>query len=83
MNYYFRYAFTKTLIYLNLLPKKTKVNLRTLAKHGLIKLSDGKKHGVKILGGGELKTALIIQLPCSKSAVKKIEKAGGKVEKGE
>jgi len=69
--------------YLNLLPKKTKVNLKTLAKHGLIKAGDGKKHGVKILAGGEIKTALIVQLPCSKNAIKKIEKAGGKVEKGE
>ena len=36
-------------------------------------------YGVKILGDGDLKVALNITLPISKSAAKKIEKAGGKV----
>jgi ribosomal protein L18E len=31
------------------------------------------------LGGGEIKKKLTINLPISKSAAKKIEKAGGKV----
>lgn len=66
--------------YLNLLPKDTKVTLENLGKHGIINQKEGKKFGVKILGEGELEKPLAIYLPISKSARKKIEKAGGKVE---
>ena len=66
--------------YLNLFQKNESVNLTSLAKKGIIKEKEGKKFGVKILGDGELKVALKVKLPCSKGAVKKIEKAGGKVE---
>jgi large subunit ribosomal protein L15 len=39
-----------------------------------------KKQGVKILGDGELKIALTVNLPTSKSAKQKIKNAGGIVE---
>jgi large subunit ribosomal protein L15 len=42
--------------------------------------SDAKKYGVKILGDGELKHALTVKLPISKSARAKVEKAGGTCE---
>ena len=57
----------------------TIVNNETLVKYGLLKkeLQDCQ---VKILGEGDLKTALTVKLHCSKGAKLKIEKAGGKVE---
>jgi large subunit ribosomal protein L15 len=65
--------------YLNILPKNSLVNIETLIKHGIVKEKEAKEFGVKILGDGELKIPLKVELPCSKGAVKKIEKAGGKV----
>jgi len=65
--------------FFNLLPKNAKVNIDSLIKHGLVDKKEAKKFGVKILGGGELKVPLVVQLPCSKGAEKKIKKAGGKV----
>lgn len=65
--------------YLNLLPKGSKANLKTLIKHGIVEEKEAKKYGVKILADGELKVKLKVELPCSKGATKKIEKAGGKV----
>lgn len=67
------------LIYLNLLPSGSKVNLDSLIKHRIVKEKDAKLLGVKILGNGEIKKKLSVYLPTSKSAKKKIEKAGGKV----
>lgn len=54
-------------------------DLAALAKGGVISEKVlGKK--VKILGDGEIKTAVTVEgLPMSKSAKEKIEKAGGKV----
>lgn len=43
---------------------------------------DDLKNGVKILSFGEVKNALIIKLPISKSAKDKIEAVGGRVENG-
>lgn len=63
--------------YLNGLKANTEVTLETLQKAGIIDQSVTK---VKILGDGELSVPLTIKLPTSKGAVKKIEKAGGKVE---
>jgi large subunit ribosomal protein L15 len=54
--------------------------LKTLISNHLVEEKDALLYGVKILGDGELKNALIIRLPISKKAAKKIEKAGGKVE---
>lgn len=65
---------------LNLLPKGSTVDIKTLAKRGIVKEDDATQFGVKILGDGEVKVPLTVKLPCSKGAVKKIEKAGGKVK---
>jgi len=65
--------------YLNLFKKGEKVNLTTLVKKGVIAADETKKQGVKILGDGDLKVALRVELPTSKGAAKKIVKAGGKV----
>ena len=56
---------------------ETTINPDVLRKAGVIKT----KHPVKILGDGELKTALNVQAhKFSKSAQEKITKAGGKFE---
>lgn len=67
--------------YLNLLPKDSEVTLATLIKAKIVKEDEAKIFGVKILGDGELKVPLIVRLPCSGGAKKKIEGAGGKVVK--
>ena len=64
---------------LNLLPAGSKVDIDFLVSHKLVDAKDAKSDGVKILGNGEVKKKLTIELPISKSAAKKIEKAGGKV----
>lgn len=64
---------------LNKLPKGSIVDLDILIKHKLIKGSDARMFGVKILGNGDLQNSLTISLPISKSAAKKVEKAGGKI----
>lgn len=64
---------------LNFLPADTIVNNETLVKYGLLK-KEWQDCQVKILGEGDLKTALTVKLACSKGAKQKIEKAGGKVE---
>lgn len=69
--------FILNLKYLNSLKPFTEVTLESLKKHKIIEKSITK---VKILGDGEITVPLIIKLPISKSAAKKIEKAGGKVE---
>jgi large subunit ribosomal protein L15 len=65
--------------YLNLLPKGSEVDLKTLIKHGLVEAKEADRFGVKILGEGALTVSLKVKLPCSKGAIEKIEKAGGKV----
>lgn len=67
--------------YLNLFTSNSTVNLKTLIKGGIVKEVDARKCGVKVLGGGEIKKKLIVELPVSKSAARQIEKAGGKVVK--
>lgn len=56
------------------------VSVDTLIKNKVLP-SSAKDLKVKVLGDGELKVALNITLPVSKSALKKIEKAGGKLIK--
>ena len=57
--------------------KKSNVNVSDLIKNGLVSKNDL----VKILGSGELKTALNIEAhKFSKSAQDKIEKSGGKIK---
>jgi len=65
---------------LNGLKKGTVVDIKSLSDNKIVNLEDAKKYGVKILADGELTVSLIVKLPVSKEALKKIEKAGGKVE---
>lgn len=54
------------------------INVEVLCEAGVVKQV---KDGIKILGNGELEKKLTVQAAkFSKSAVEKIEKAGGKVE---
>ncbi|MCL4397808.1 50S ribosomal protein L15 [Patescibacteria group bacterium] len=62
--------------YLNSLKPNTEVTLKSLQAAKIIDTNIDK---VKILGDGDLKVALVVKLPCSKGAVRKIEKAGGKI----
>jgi large subunit ribosomal protein L15 len=61
------------------LKKGQKVNVETLITAGIISSSEAKKRKIKILGQGELKTALVVELPTSKEAAKKILAAGGQI----
>lgn len=64
------------IIKLNLLPAQTSVTLAALHRYKLIDSSVSK---VKIVGSGTISKPLTINLPCSKTALAMIEKAGGKV----
>ncbi|MBI2011289.1 50S ribosomal protein L15 [Candidatus Daviesbacteria bacterium] len=70
---------TLTLDQLNTFKRGSNVNAASLVEADLISEKEINKKGVKILNIGEIKTALIIGVPISKSALKKIEKAGGKL----
>ncbi len=60
------------------LPANTEVTLGSLLENGILTSNDGP---LKILGNGELKTALNIKAAAfTKSAVQKIEAAGGSCE---
>lgn len=65
---------------LNLLPPNSVVDIAQLVKSKIVHKNDAEYYGVKILGEGEISIPLEIKLPISKSAQKKVEKAGGKVE---
>lgn len=65
---------------LNLLKKDSVVDIDMLVKNHIVFPDHARKYGVKILGDGEIKIPLIVKLPVSKNAAKKIEKAGGRVE---
>ena len=56
------------------------VTVESVIKHNLVSADRARFAGVKLLGDGEISVALTVQLPCSRSARKKIEKAGGTVE---
>lgn len=58
---------------------KTVVDITKLLEAKIISAKDVKR-GIKILGTGEIKSALTIKLPVSDSARKIIEKAGGNIE---
>lgn len=64
---------------LNLLPSGTHVDVDTLIKERIVREDDAKQFGVKVLGNGTIKKKLIIEIPISKSATRKIERSGGKV----
>ncbi len=55
------------------------VTLQSLIDKKIVAEGKAKNHGVKIMADGEIKTALNISLPVSRSAASKIEKAGGKI----
>lgn len=66
--------------YLSQLKAHTIVDLECLIKNHIVKRDAAEKYGIKILGDGEVLQPLIVKIPISKMAAKKIEKAGGKVE---
>ena len=59
------------------------MDLKALIANNIVHQEDAKTYGVKILGDGDIKIPLVIKLPISKGASKKIIKAGGKIETGE
>lgn len=77
-NFYFKKNYNEINVYvLNQFENGAVVNKEALDKIGLIPLS---RNGVKILGNGDLKKKLEVHADVfSKSAIEKIEKAGGKV----
>lgn len=66
---------------LNLLKKGAVVDVESLIESQIVDSDSAKKYGVKILGDGELAVSLIVKLPVSKGAAKKILKADGRVER--
>lgn len=66
---------------LNRLKKNSKVDIKTLIENNIIDKDRVKTNGVKILGRGKINISLNVDLPVSKSAALKIEKAGGRVER--
>lgn len=51
-----------------------------LIKHHIVTKEGVETCGVKILGNGAIEVPLTIQVPISKSAASKVEKAGGSIE---
>ena len=64
---------------LNSLKKNTIVDVKALIENKIVNPEYIKKYGIKILGDGKLDVPLIVKLPVSKAALKKIEQAGGSV----
>ena len=64
---------------LNLLKKGSMVDIKSLIESRIVDADYAKRYGVKILGDGKLAVPLIVKLPVSKGAAKKIEQAGGSV----
>jgi len=57
---------------LNILPSGSKVTVEALIKAKIVNEKDAKVYGVKILGNGKLEKKLIIEVPASKSVIKKL-----------
>ena len=70
-------AFPVSVDALNEMPTGSIVSLATLVKYHMIHASVTR---VKLLGGEGLKQKLKVTVPCSQSARKAIEKAGGSVD---
>lgn len=62
---------------LNFLKKESIVDVKSLIENKIVDAVYAKRYGVKILGDGKLSVSLIVKLPVSKGALKKIEQAGG------
>ena len=63
---------------LNVFEPNTKIDVEFLTIHGLIK---NVKDGIKLLGEGEISKPLVLKVnKASKSAIEKIEAAGGTIE---
>ena len=60
--------------------KDSVVDVKTLIDKKIVNKEDALIYGVKILGDGKLEVSLLVKLPVTKGAEKKIVKAGGKVE---
>ncbi|MBI4038279.1 50S ribosomal protein L15 [Candidatus Daviesbacteria bacterium] len=58
---------------------KSSINIAKLIEAKIVSEKEARK-GVKILGAGEVKSGLVVQVPISKAAQQIIEKAGGRVE---
>lgn len=69
-----------TLDDLNKFKENDIVDMDSIVKMGLIDLRAAKLYGVKILNRGEVKVAVKLRLPISKSAREKVVAAGGEVE---
>ncbi len=65
---------------LNVFKNNSIVDEKALISAKIVLEKELKLRGVKILGQGKINNSLIIKLPISKLALKKIEKVGGKVE---
>jgi len=66
---------------LNIFKKNSIVDVKSLVENKIACADYAKKYNVKILGNGKLETSLVVKVPTSKLALKKIEKAGGRVER--
>lgn len=77
---FFKKSLVINLKHLTKFSKNEVIDIEALIKAKIVKADDAKKFGVKILGDGKIENPLIIKVPISKSAAKKIEKAGGKIE---
>jgi large subunit ribosomal protein L15 len=64
---------------LNRFEDGTEITVEVLQEAGMVD-QEVKGRGVKILGNGTLKKKLIVKLPVSQGAQKKIEKAGGEIK---
>ena len=64
---------------LNSLKSKTVVDEKFLVEQKIATVKELKLRGAKILGHGDLTVALTVNVPVSKSAKEKIEKAGGNI----
>jgi large subunit ribosomal protein L15 len=65
---------------LNLFKEGSVIDLKALIGKNIVDVKEAALYGVKILGDGDIKSALTIKLPISKKAEAKIVKAGGHIE---
>ncbi|MBI4078943.1 MAG: 50S ribosomal protein L15 [Candidatus Levybacteria bacterium] len=65
---------------LNIFRKQQTVDTQSLIAAHIVDEKDAKTYGVKVLSNGTLNVPVIVKVPVSKSAAKKIEKIGGRVE---